>query len=761
MYVRWAQNDRTEDRNTNGIFSGPGQDGQQPFKRINDAFVADHLASFTPTFIFNFRVSFNRFIEDGFGEGNIDFDKTTLGFPSSLVAQVPGIKSFGRYTFADYNSLGRFRSNNLTNTVATHPSFTWIRGSQTWRGGVDIRFTQFITRNEGSPFLLTGTRGFTQARFDQGDPNSGDSIASFLLGYVGGQSDYNLFPTTLGKYYAPWFQNDWKVNRKLTLNLGARWDVNVAPNERYNRLNRGFDATVTNPADSLINRTTFPTVPKLLGGLNFAGVNGVDTIAADIDWNNIQPRLGFAYMLNDKLVMRGGWGMYFVNPNNDFLQFNGFSISTPVINSNDGGRTPIGNILSNPFPTGITVPPGASGGLSTFLGRGFNFVNPNFQIPYVHQFSFGFQYQLPGASKLEVSYVGNRTLKLQTNRPFNEPDLAFRQKCNPLEGGNPVFCNEQLPNPFRGLAPFAGTNYFTATGLSRFNLARPYPHFPGITEVTRNDGRIDYNSLQVTFEKRARSGLNIVSTYTFSKQIETWGFNDLQKGIKQRGLYLADRPHRFTTGLVYQLPFGDGQKFLNFSNGFLSRVFSGWQSSLILQWQSGRPWDLNGNIQWINPAAYLKDIKWKGSDQVWAFRTYADRANPAIRSVCAARVLDNGSLALQTYSANLEGCTLANVDMIRVPNFAPRFTSFRSSTVRLHSPPSADLSFNKMTKITEKVGFQLRVEMFNFTNTFSYGVQHFTNNPDDRNFGSLFPRTAGNTQVAYPRHIQLAGKIIF
>jgi hypothetical protein len=761
MYVRFAQNDRTEDRNVNGVFSGPGQDGQQPFKRINDAFVVDHLATFSPTFIFNFRLSFNRFIEDGFGAGNLDFDKTALGFPASLVSQVPGSKSFGRYTFTDYASLGRFRSNNLTNTIATHPSFTWIHGSQTWRGGVDIRFTQYITKNEGNAFLLTGTRGFTQARYDQGDPNSGNSIATFLLGYVGGQVDYNLFPTTLGKYYAPWFQNDWKVNRRLTVNLGLRWDVNVAPNERYDRLNRSFDANVTNPANALVDRTLFPNLPQLKGGLLFAGVDGVERIAGDIDWNNIQPRLGFAYLLREKLVMRGGWGLYFVNPNNDYLQFNGFQVTTPVINSLDGGRTPIEGVLSNPFPNGITVPAGAAGGASTFLGRGFNYVNPGFQIPYVHQFSLGFQYQLPSDSKLEVSYVGNRTLKLQTNRPFNEPDLAFRQQCNPLEGGNPVFCNQGLPNPFRGLAPFAGTNHFTATTLSRFNLARPYPHFGGITEVTRNDGRIDYNSLQVTFEKRARSGLNLVTTYTFSKQIEEWGWNDLQKNIKQRGLYLADRPHRFTAGMVYQLPFGEGKKLFNTSNRFLSKIVSGWETNLILQWQSGRPWDLNANIMWINPDAYLKDIQWKGSDQVWAFRTYPDRANPAVRSVCAARVNDNGTLALQSYSANLEGCSLANVDMIRNPNFAPRFTSFRSSTIRLHSPPIADLSFNKNTKITERIGFQFRVEMFNFTNTYSYYVHQFTNNPDDRNFGSLFPRNAGNTATAYPRHIQLAAKIIF
>jgi hypothetical protein len=388
-------------------------------------------------------------------------------------------------------------------------------------------------------------------------------------------------------------------------------------------------------------------------------------------------------------------------------------------------------------------------------------VNPSFQIPYVHQFSFGFQYQLPGEAKMEVTYVGNRTLKLQTTRAFNEPDLAFRQRCNPLEGGNPVFCNELVANPFRNLEPFrTAANFFNNAQLSRFQLARPYPHFGAITEVTRNDGRIDYNSLQVTFEKRAAAGLNIVSTYTYARHIETWGFNDLQKGILQRGLYITDRPHRFTTGMVYQLPFGRGKKFLNFNSKLADYVIGGWESNLIFQWQSGRPWNAPGNVTTINPEAYLKDIDWK-ADQVWAFRTYVDSRNPARRSVCAAQVNDNGSITLTANSAFLTGCTLQNYDVLRSPQFAPRFTSFRDSSLRLHSPPTADLSFAKTMKFTEKLRLQLRVEMFNFTNTYSYSVQHFDNNIDSANFGSLFPREAGNTAVNYPRHVQLAAKFIF
>lgn len=762
MYVRYANNNRTETRNVNGVFDAPGQDGQHPLQRINNAFVIDHLATFTPTLIFNMRVSFGRFIEGSRGDANGGFDQTTLGFPSSLISQLPGGKAFGRYEFSGYNSLGRYSGYNYTNTVSTHPTVTWIHGNQTWRGGVDMRWTQYINKGEGNPFRLTAGTEFTRARFDQSDSNSGNALASFLLGYVnGGGVDYNLFWTTLGDYYAPWVQNDWKINRRLTLNLGLRWDVNVAPDERYNRINRGFDPTVVNPVNSLIDRTKFPTLPQLKGGLLFAGQDGLSRTAADTDWNNFQPRIGFAYLLKEKLVMRGGWGLYFVNPNNDYLQFRGFQVTTPVVGSLDGNRTGVEGLLNNPFPTGVAVPAGAGGGLSTFLGRDPSFVNTGFQVPYVHQYSLGFQYQLPWESRVELSYVGNRTRKLQTTRPFNEPDLAMRQKCNPLEGGSPAFCNERLPNPFQGLEPFRGTGHFTSATLSRWDLARPYPQFTGFTELTRNDGSIAYDSFQVTFEKRARSGMNFVSTYTLSKQIETWGYNDLQKDILQRGLYFADRPHRFTFGGVYQLPFGEGKKLFNLKNGFLSRLVSGWESSLILQIQSGRPWDLNENIQYLNPDAVIKDVQWKGTDQVWAFRTYPDRNNPASRAICAARVTDSGGLELMPYSANLDGCSLQNVDMIRRGQYAPRYTSYRHPSIRLHSPPSADLSFNKMTRLTERMRLQFRVEMFNFTNTYSYRVRQFTNNPDDINFGSIFPRTAGDTEVAYPRHIQLAAKFIF
>jgi hypothetical protein len=306
------------------------------------------------------------------------------------------------------------------------------------------------------------------------------------------------------------------------------------------------------------------------------------------------------------------------------------------------------------------------------------------------------------------------------------------------------------------------TNHFLNATLSRFDLARPYPEFGGLTEQMRNDGKIWYNSMQVTLEKRARNGLNLTATYTLSKQIERWGFNDVQKNIIQEGLYLWDRPHRFTLGSVYQLPFGEGQKFANTSNRILKRLVSGWQNTIILQWQSGRPWDLPGNIIYLREAK-LDKIDWK-AHQVWGIRHYTG-TNPTtgqkIAGPCVGVIGNDGTVTLQSYSQNLTGCTKDNVDFLKLPRYAPRLTPFRDGRMRLNSIPTADISFNKMTRITENTKVQIRLEAFNITNSYQYNNRQFINNIDDTNFGSLFPRDAGNTETTYPRQVQLAVKFIF
>ncbi len=745
MFFRYARNDRTENRNTNGIKQGPGQDGQHPLKRINDAAVVDWVRTLSPTFILNVRTSFNRYVEGSRGDGNKGFDLTALGFAPSLVSQLPVQGFFGRYEFDGYINLGRYFGFNYTNTFAVHPTMTKIHGAHAIKAGVDMRWIQYAEQNAGNPFRSRGQKNYTQKDYNRGDGLSGNSIAEFLLGTPSaGGIDNNVFPMYLYKYFAPYVQDDWKVNRRLTLNLGLRWDFNVPPNERHNRMDRSFDPNVINPADSLIDRTRFPNVPQLRGGLQFAGDKGVPRGAANLYKFAIQPRIGAAYLLTPKLVVRGGWGRYYLNPNNDYLQRAGFNQATPYISSLDGGRTPIPNTLNNPFPSGVLIPPGNSLGLATFLGRGFDFVNPNFKVPHVDQFSFGFEYELPAQAKLEVSYVGNRTKNNQSDRAFNEPDLAMRKQCNLMEGGNPLFCDQQPPNPFQNLDPFRGTNFSTDPGRSRWDLARPYSEFGGLTQKARNDGLIWYNSLQVVFEKRSKGGLNIISTYTLSKMMERWGFNDVQQNIMQQGLYFADRPHRFTLGSVYQLPFGQGKRWLNTSHPLWSRLVSGWENTVIFQWQSGRPWDLPDNV------IYLKDAKVPNID--WsAPRVYGV-------SPCVAKWNDNGTITMQSFSVKA-GCT--DYNFLIKPRYAPRFTTFRDPRLRLHTVPQADVSLNKMTRITERMSLQFRIEAFNVTNTFMFHRENFNRDPENAKFGSIDKGSVGQGNTNFPRQIQFGFKFLW
>ena len=151
---------------------------------------------------------------------------------------------------------------------------------------------------------------------------------------------------------APWIQDDWKVSNRLTVNGGFRWDFNSPVGEKDNRLNYIFDPTIVNPVSAASGR-------QVLGGLTFAGVNGAPDRPWTYDKNNFQFRGSFAYQLNGKTVLRGGYGRYFLNPT-DQGQNQGFSIQTPLNSSNEQPE-PLYN-LQNPFPLGVLQPPAARWG---------------------------------------------------------------------------------------------------------------------------------------------------------------------------------------------------------------------------------------------------------------------------------------------------------------------------------------------------------------------------------------------------------------
>jgi hypothetical protein len=752
VFFRHASNDRTEIRGTNGIY-GPAEDGQLPLKRVNDAYVLDWVGTLNPTTVANMRVSINRYIEGSRGDGNAGFDPTTLGFDKKIISQLPVGGFFGRYAFSGYQALGRYFSFSYSNTWAAHPTITKVTAGHTIKGGVDMRWVYFNQQNVGNPFVLTFDNTWTRADYTT-NSNSGNAIASALLGLPqSGNIDYNALPAWRQPYIAPYIQDDWKVSRRLTLNLGLRWDLNYGPTERFDRVNRSFDPNVVNPVEKLIDRKTYPTLPTLKGGLLFAGVNGIPRVVNNLDRTAIQPRFGFAYQLKSKLVMRGGYGRYYINPTGDYYRLAGFSQSTGVINSLDGGRTPNPDMtLANPFPLGVVVPSGSSLGLQTFLGRGPDFFDPTFKIPYVNQFSFGFQYELPMRSRVEVSYVGNRTQKLTSNRGYNDTPLSLRKLCDPLEGGNATYCDQRVPNPFYQLQPFFGTSFYTDPTIGIGQLQRPYPEFGGFTQYGRNDGKVWYNSLQVVYDWRGKGGLHLNFAYTLSKMVEQWGFNDNLNDVMQRGLYTNDRPHSLKIGSVWELPFGKGKKLLNTSNRFLSRLVSGWEQTTVFVYNSGQPNDLPSNVIYIKDATI--PIDWS-SPKPYGFRP------------CVAKMDDFGKITLQsTFSGTPEfrqrfGCSETDYNFLVTPRNAPRFTSFRDGRLRRHTVPQADISINKMTQITEKTRVQFRAEAFNVFNTYNFYGQQFNTNPDSTDFGSMLKGTIGTGSTSWPRQIQLAVKFMF
>jgi len=781
VFVEEASNDRTENRPVNGIV-GVAEDGQLPFQRINDRYVLDWTATLTPTVVTDLRASNTRFIEKGLGAANTGFDLTSLGLPASLVNQLPQPRFFGVWTFSNptggnYQTLGRYQSVNITNSYGLTGTITKVWGSHTLKAGFDLRNIQYLIDDTGSILQEDFNGGWTQAIYNQNTSGlTGDGFASFLLGYPsGGQSNYPAYPFYKQWYAALFAQDNWQVSSRLTLNLGLRYDVNMPVTEKYNRLDEAFNPDAPSPLGPLVTAniqslnlnvpaqyaSLYANLANLKGSMEFAGKNGYPEHAARTDWFGIQPRIGFAYKLNNRLVVRGGYGMYIVNPNNDWLIGTGFSNNTPLVNSNDGGRTPIDNAIATPFPNGIATPPGSSLGPLTQVGRGFNWFNPNFKYPVANQFSVGFEGQITKQSTLEVSYVGNRVAHEQSNIGWDlNPNY---HQCSVMYGAptpagfaNPAaYCNQSLPNPFRGLAAFAGTSDYTASTISLNQLERPYPQFTGGTEYGLNDGHVWYNSMQVNYNHRLRQGLNIIANYTLSKQIERWGYIDYYTNPiqYQQGLYYADRPHFIKVTGVYDLPFGPGRTFGSGTHGVLGKLIGGWQlTSFFTDAPLGEPANMpNGVLPLKNPALSTP-IHWGAQKvQIW--------------NNCVLTEDDNGNVTPVQASIQ-NGCSATDYSnyawLVLPPNYRPNQTnSYRSPNIRVQGTYSMDASLIKETRFHERFRTQFRLEAFNAMNHLNYMLANINTSATNPNFGSIIPSSLNTQQAGQPREIQLGFKVLW
>ncbi len=743
-FFRWGKNNRNEIRNTTPIRTGPAQNGQLPLIRSNDAVVGDWVHIFGSGTVFNVRGGYTYYLEGSRADFNIGFDPTSFGWPAGMVSQLPAAALGGMFPIITQDQFvqlargnGPFRTNK---NYSIQPNISMTRGAHNIRSGLDFRRTNVYVENYvNAGGQIDFTRQFTRSTLNSSSNLEGNAFASFLLGAAsGGNVPVNVFPHFYWTFAAPWIQDDWRLSNKLTLNLGFRWDFNGPVHEEQDRLNYAFDPDLVNPVSARVGQ-------QVKGGIRFVGVGGAPKTPWKFDWNNWQPRIGAAYTINDKTVLRGGYGRYFQNPTGESLS-NGFSQSTSVIASNDGNRTPT-YALANPFPNGVEAPPGASLGPLTFLGRNPNFSNPNFVVPNVHQFSIGIQRELPWKVSLEVSYVGSRTYQMQSEwRGVNEPSAEFQAQCDVTRGGSRSFCDALLTNPFFGIAGFEGTTRFTSQTLSRFELARPFPAFAGdLRMFERNDGKMWYDSAQFVANKRWARGVTLNATYTY---VPRWTEDGTSNGgqafvddvsmLRNRGPYFAHRKHRVTASGVWELPWRNRKDLLGY-------ILGGWSLAPMYVFQSGQPWDMPSNVD-IAPGVDLKDIARDGKKE----GQFIYGVQPCVGNYNTT----TGKYDLQSYSVAY-GCTQPFF-LIR-QSFQRRTAMFRYDEFRRPIYWELDANLAKTTRITDKVRVQFRIEAFNLLNSPMYDERGYTTDTASSNFGRIDRNSTG--QSNFQRAVQLGFKL--
>jgi hypothetical protein len=672
--------------------------GNAPLTRNGVNWSFDWTSTLGPRTVWNLRFGLTRWEDFAGNTFGRDYDQRQLGFPDSLVAQLRRMH-FPRFEIGGgYSPLGSNRPGNLETDYAysLQPNLNLVRGSHVVKLGTEFRR---FDKNRLFPGQFHGnytfSKAFTQANPLQSDALSGNEFASFLLGYPsGGVIDDNMFPAYRSYYYAGYVHDDWKISPRLTLNIGVRYDYEGALAERYNRMVRGFAFDQPSPIAPRVEGL------DLTGGLLYAGNDGEMRQAFNRDFLRLQPRAGFALKVTDKMVLRGGYGLFFLGQYEEGPG-TGFSRQTPLIASHDGGLTPRVT-LSNPFPEPLLHPVGSSLGLATDLGLGVSAQYVDRKFPYSHQYSFGFQRELPGGWVLESSYSANMTRRLPVNAQVNAIPTT--------ELGRPTsYYTERVPNPLAGLLPNNPAK--NAATIPRQDLLVPFPHYTSIALTGISIGRQDYHGWQNRIERRFSRGFTLQAAYTISKTIEAVSFLNPQdfnlagplSSRLERRLLEHDVPQKLAVLGTWDLPVGRKRRFGATMPSVLNAIAGGWQVNGNLTLQSGFP------VPFPNAAPVeARTAKLSGDERTrerW-FDTSLWR-DPAT------------------------GRTVPALAPFTLRTFPTRFPDVRFESLR-----NLDLSLFKDFMFGERVRLNLRIENYNVTNQ-SWFPRLGTDNVTAANFGSL------------------------
>ena len=571
--------------------------------RRHYSFALNDTIIFSPSLVGTFSLGYTRYSQaiQGPGDGR---DPALLNVAPSLVqAQLTEAWPAFDLTQENIPSIGsrvRQQANDVWTVMGT---FNKLAGNHGLKLGFDYRMLNWNERNPDISYGAAG-RFLFDYQMTAADPtkstSGGSAMASLLLGYPttsAGSNGSRVRQGTdlsLGNHYVGLFvQDDWRIGQKLTVNLGLRYELETPYTERFDRIAYGFDASA--PLGVTIDVPVFDANGKqigtqptaLAGGLTFVNQNGNPRRQGTIDWNNFGPRIGLAYTLNDKTVLRAGYGIFYAsaaqNTGNSPTAVESFGMVTPYVGSSDSNRTIIpGANLQNPYPQGFNTITGSSLEAETLLGDSITVPNDQYALPYMQQWQVSVQRELPGEMLFELAYVGTHAVKVFESLNLNEvPDAVASVKAS---------ADLKVTNPFLAYPDlFPATSTLGNPGSKTINasqLTKPYPQFVNVNMQNMNTGRVGYNGLQARLQKRLSKGLAFIAAYAFSKTM-VYEQRSIVNERVHKTVSNSDTPHIFRLAATWDLPFGRGRAWGSDIPTALDWVLGGWALSWQTKYTSG------------------------------------------------------------------------------------------------------------------------------------------------------------------------------
>ncbi len=688
------------------------------FIRDNWNVILDNVHTLSPTTYLNSRASWTRFLEQR-RLNSTGFDLVAAGFPPSLAAQsplavIPVVEIGGFVPLGDSNhNITPYDSFQILNSLSK------VINRHSIKTGADLRLYR---ESNWQPRYSSGRYQFSTnwTRGPYSNSSSaplGQEMASYLLGLpTGGSWDLQSYRTVQAGYWALFLQDDVRVSRNLTVNLGVRYEKELPVTERFNRLVIGFDPTainsVTKPATEAYAARPIPEVPpaqfNARGGLLFATPGNRSPY--NTRSKNFSPRAGFSWRLPGarRTVVRGGAGMFYFDLGLANFNQTGFSQSTALVATLDGYLTPYAT-LSNPFPDGIQKPTGASLGYDTYLGRGISYFNRDVQNPYSVRWNVSVQHQLATNLLIEATYLANHAVHLTVDRPVNFVPNQYLSRSPIRDQAVINFLSANVPNPFANLLPGTTLN---GSVTSRAQLLAAFPVYTGVTANATNEGSSIAHMGILKVEKRFSNGLQFQGAFQLSKTLQRLSLlNDGDVALEKR-ISPQDATRRAVINGIYELPFGKGKRFASGANRILNLAIGGWVLSGLYTLQSGPP------LSWGNVVYVGGDLQMDPRNIERAFDTSRFIRSPELQP-----------------SRNLR-------------TFSSAFSNLRADGVN-----TLDMSAIKNFTLRERIRLQYRCEFFNAPNHPLFGAPDVS--PTSTTFGQI------RTQANEPRRIQMALRLVW